>query len=79
METKHTFNVDKINKELSRVYGIYNTNVVNTVLKEASAPDLLEALIRVKQYLIENSDILAPFPTRSELDNINAAINKATK
>jgi hypothetical protein len=42
----------------------------------AAAPDMFEALKRVEAYLVANEDILAPFPTRSELDNIRAAMFK---
>ena len=42
----------------------------------AAAPEMIEALKRVEAYLVENQDILAPFPTRSELDNIRFAIKK---
>ena len=42
----------------------------------AAAPEMFEALKRVEAYLVANEDILAPFPTRSELDNIRAAMFK---
>lgn len=43
----------------------------------AAAPDMYEALKSVEKYLEDNSDILAPFPTRSELDQIRRALEKA--
>jgi len=43
----------------------------------SAAPEMFEALKRVEAYLVANEDILAPFPTRSELDNIRAAMFKA--
>ena len=42
----------------------------------SAAPEMFEALKRVEAYLVANEDILAPFPTRSELDNIRAAMFK---
>lgn len=42
----------------------------------AAAPEMFEALKRVEAYLVANEDILAQFPTRSELDNIRAAMFK---
>jgi hypothetical protein len=42
----------------------------------SAAPEMAEALMRVEAYLEANKDILAPFPTRSELDNIRAALVK---
>lgn len=36
-----------------------------------------EMLKEVKQYLIDNSDVLAPFPTRSLLDKINETLNNS--
>jgi len=41
-----------------------------------AAPKMFKALKRVEAYLVENEDILAPFPTRSELDNIRAIIDE---
>ena len=35
---------------------------------------LIKALRRVEEYLERNVEILAPFPTRSELDNIRFTI-----
>jgi hypothetical protein len=43
----------------------------------AAAPEMLEALKRVESYLVANYNVLAPFPTRSELDNIRAVMFKA--
>lgn len=47
----------------------------------ASAPIMLSALERVEYYLtaLYESNETAPFPLRSELDNIREAIEKATK
>lgn len=42
-----------------------------------AAPLMIKALNRVKNYLIENEDILAPMPTRSEIDSINEALDAA--
>jgi hypothetical protein len=42
----------------------------------SAAPEMFEALKRVEAYLVANEDVLAPFPTRSELDNIRAAMFK---
>lgn len=38
--------------------------------------EMFEELKRIEAYLIANKDVLAPFPTRSELDNIRAAMFK---
>jgi hypothetical protein len=45
----------------------------------ANALNMFETLVRIKQYLSENSDVLAPFPTRSEIDNINEVLRKSVK
>lgn len=42
----------------------------------SAAPEMFEALKRVEAYLVANEDVLAPFPTRSELDNIRAVMFK---
>lgn len=42
----------------------------------SAAPEMFEALKRVEAYLVANEDVLAPFPTRSELDSIRAAMFK---
>jgi len=42
----------------------------------SAAPKMFEALKRVEAYLVANEDVLAPFPTRIELDNIRAAMFK---
>lgn len=47
----------------------------------AASPDLLSACISAEKYLQElhEANLLPPFPTRSELDKLNEAINKALK
>lgn len=45
-------------------------------IKEATNKEMFEALKRVEAYLVANEDVLAPFPTPSELDNIRAAMFK---
>jgi hypothetical protein len=45
----------------------------------ANALNMFEALKRVKQYLQDNKDVLTPFPTRSEIDNINEVLRKSIK
>ena len=46
----------------------------------ATAPELLKACISARDYLqdLYDSNESAPFPTRSELDRLNEAINKVT-
>jgi hypothetical protein len=46
-----------------------------------NSPKLLEALQRVEDYLtaLYESNETAPFPLRSELDNVREVINQATK
>ncbi len=80
------FNLKRINKELTRIYGIHNINVVKTVLKEASAPDLLEEL---KGSLKGLEIMYADSGLREKLDKFNGlsdmiknckqAIEKATE
>ena len=41
---------------------------------EQQRDELVEALKSCKQFIESNSDVLAPFPTRSELDKINEFI-----
>lgn len=43
------FNVTKITKEVERIYGIDNPNVINTVLKEAKAREMLALLEEIQQ------------------------------
>lgn len=50
MSALEKFNIDKINKELKRVYGISNPNIVKTVLNEAAAPELLEACLIIEEF-----------------------------
>ena len=50
--------------------------IKETDAKLIAAPEMFEALKRVEAYLVANEDVLAPFPTRSELDNIRAAMVK---
>ena len=43
----------------------------------ANTLNMFDTLKRVKQYLIDNSDVLAPFPNRSEIDNINNVLKQS--
>ena len=42
----------------------------------AEKAELIEALRRVRTYLVDNNDLLAPFPNRSEIDNIDHTLAK---
>ena len=70
------------NKDLEHIEIVWSDDeecVCDTVYSEAdaklisAAPEMFEALKRVEAYLVANEDVLAPFATRSELDNIRAA------
>jgi hypothetical protein len=65
---------------LADVYGDEEEAKANAQLI-ATAPKLLEALQRVEDYLtaLYESNETAPFPLRSELDNVREVINQATK
>jgi hypothetical protein len=43
---------------------------------QATKAKLIEALERVRNYLVDNNDVLAPFPNRSEIDNIEQTLAK---
>lgn len=47
--------------------------IINTKLIDV---EMFDALKRVEAYLVANEDVLAPFPTRSELDNIRSVMSK---
>lgn len=73
------------NKDLEHIEIICSDDsecVCDTVYSEAdaklisAAPEMFEALKRVEEFLIANKDVLAPFPVRSELDNIRAVLLK---
>lgn len=73
------------NKDLEHLEVVWsddNECVCDTVYSEvdakliSAAPEMFEALKRVEAYLVANEDVLAPFPTRSELDNIRATMFK---
>lgn len=54
---------------------IYEEQKANAKLISA-ASEMFEALKSAEAYLVANEDILAPLPTRNELDNIRAAMFK---
>jgi hypothetical protein len=47
-----------------------------TATLRAEKAELIEALSRVRTYLVDNNDLLAPFPNRSEIDNIQQTLAK---
>ena len=58
--------------------GEENECLANAKLMSA-APEMLDALISAEEFILglQDSNVYAPFPTRSELDNIRKAINRA--
>ena len=42
----------------------------------AEKAELIEALKRFRNYLVDNNDVLPPFPNRSEIDNIEETLAK---
>jgi len=75
-----TCNIDRCDKNTNEIVVSRNEMEANARLISA-APEMIEALISVESYLtdIYESNQLAPFPTRSELDKIRSAIKKAIK
>ena len=79
---KEDFNIEKINSELKRIYGISNRSIINTVLKEAGVYELLEASIKVCQDAQIMSLGEEGETVKVMIDNVNELIKvveKATK
>ena len=69
-----TINIERINKELKRVYGISNPNVVKTILKEAGADDMLEAFLVLKELADRTEE-----PSDEEFLKADEMLEKAIK
>lgn len=71
---------NKIGQSFRQTFtGDYTTDIesIANAHAMAAAPKMIDALIRVRAYLKDNEDVLAPMPVRSEIDSIDDALSDA--
>ena len=78
IETIATLRAENDKLELVQTDLVFENQVYRGQIEElrSEKAELIEALRRVRTYLVDNNDVLAPFPNRSEIDNIQQTLAK---